>query len=333
MITKTRVLIALICLAIICTACGNSSKNHKIESQQDADSNSAVEEIKPETESTDTIEDEKEIEDSEEQTHKKVLGYSMDYDISRVPIRYTFYEYDDNGNKTKEINCEKIDGEIYSYDAYYYENTYSDEGYLEKTIKTNAQDEKVQDEYTYDKYGNVIHLANTNGFGETYYSAYYEYDSSGCITGFSTVNSDGELEEYPVKKTDTGAIVYFIDEDGQEKIYYKYDHVGNRSICRQSGDEADGVAFYMDEYGNQVKIVNPNGNVYHKREYDDEGNMLSVYYYAEGIPDSAKITINHYFDLDQYLSNSELYKEEADEILRSNTPDTSLSTDYFDEMN
>ena len=48
---------------------------------------------------------------------------------------------------------------------------------------------------------------------------------------------------------------------------------------------------------------------------DDEGNMLSVCYYSTEFPDNAEITINHYFELGQYLESPDLYEDEPYDIL------------------
>lgn len=334
MFTKVRIILVLAICMVIATACGSNGYNNKPSHENaSADTLNETKSIKSKTENEEESEEDLNTDETDGQiSENKILGYSMDYDLTRKPIRYRIYEYDDHGNMTKETYYNNADGTIFSTDYQYYDNTYDSDGNLVKTVAYVPNDENVKTEIEYDVNGNILHYAWTNSLGEVKNEYYCEYDSSGCITKYAALNMDGVIEEFIVRKTEEGADIYKTDEDGQEVLLLRFDHIGKKSIRRQAGSDDNDIVCYMDQYGNQVKVITPDGIHYYKREYDDEGNMLSSCYYSPDSPEDAQITINHYFDLEQYLKSSDLYEDEPYEILKNETPEETIPVDVFDEF-
>lgn len=124
---------------------------------------------------------------------------------------YVEYEYDADGNKTKEIN-RNADGSVSKYS----ENEYNANGYITKSIYRNA-DGSVKEYYEneYDTNGKCTKSIHRNADGSVKEYTEYEYDTDGEQTKEITRNADGSVKEYTNCETHSSGEYIHRDADGK----------------------------------------------------------------------------------------------------------------------
>lgn len=223
------------------------------------------------------------------------------------------YEYDENGNKVKEISYKK-DGMISSYYIYKYDDknnlieyiVYKGNGTLVSTIR-----------YTYDGNGNKKvkeHRTTGEALGGAGYSwENYEYDENGNLIHILEHNSERScVDEY--QYDEAGNVIRYIQraKDGSaiSDTYYKWvlqsDYLKNKDVYeKEISDLGNGEKPNIDLLqDNETKVFDEKTIEELAQKY--YGNLLSHYknYAAGGFNGSAQM-INLIYS--KYNLNVELY--------------------------
>lgn len=182
--------------------------------------------------------------------NNKTAAYNSDNELSAVTengatIRY---EYDDQGNITKQIR----------QDGSYQEIKYDDSG---NAVSVREYDGTVT-RNTYDKNGNILSLEKPDGSVIT-----YTYDEYGQVTSLTDGNGNKTKFVYDGLEKMT-----MTDANNNVSTYY-YDAMGN-------------LVNEVDPYGNEVKYIYSKagktlgvwktGDIYEQYLYDSNGNCTAI---------------------------------------------------------
>ncbi|MBQ9608754.1 MAG: hypothetical protein IJV15_04820 [Lachnospiraceae bacterium] len=246
-------------------------------------------------------------EDTTVKTLKKETVYHSDGSLQEIT------EYDKNGNEIK--NSYYNDSVWFEYNHIY---EFDQNGNKIKEIKYNP-DGSIQEITEYDFNGNKTKYIPYND-GSISYSEEYEYDPHGNLTKSVTYNSDGSLSYYYTYEYDNEKMVKSTQHntDGSILYYYTYEYDENDNEIKNTCFKADNSTSYMytytyeyDKNGNIIKKITsgPNGTIEEIMEYDADGNI--TYH---------KIDIsNHYikykYDDDGDIIEYTIYNIEDDLIL------------------
>lgn len=227
--------------------------------------------------------------------------------VQYSPSGRTEYEYDANGNKTKETLYTR-DGEMTQYLTYQY-NANGDVICLENHFSDGYESRGV---YEYDGNGNLIKLISYNNNSGT--MALYEYrvytlDANGYTKKVSIYDANDVLEGYQLCECDSRGNITkytYYNADGNYVGYSLYEYDGNDSITLFVEYDAEGKETYRNEYeyhaNGQAKswtTVTPWGM--YLDEFDENGNQISMISYSNGV-----ITDERHYE---YHANGVIAKE------------------------
>ncbi|MCD8148492.1 MAG: hypothetical protein LUE92_02790 [Clostridiales bacterium] len=231
------------------------------------------------------------------------------------------YEYDENGNLTKEIYTRNVgtDSESKTVTLYTYEEqvckTFVSPSYPESTELSVLYKAKTVDEngdslysyfYFYDENGNQIGAGDTNTLAYTY--DYYEYDEDGNIIRARTCSSSGSFYvnmtydengnriREDSRKSEDGEIVVYVENE--------YDSDGNllratTHAVDENYEKVDGtyVEYEYDEDGILSTCSSYNSddtlNYYTVYSYDADGNVSTITAY-DGDDNVTAVTTAYY---------------------------------------
>ena len=166
-------------------------------------------------------------------------------------------EYDENGNKTREVETG------YNTDKPKYIREYDSEG--NKTRETRLREDGTTDNiYDYEN-GNLKTKTYYKEDGKTLDRKYlYEYDSEGNKTRETRLREDGTTRYIADYENGNLKTTTYYDADGKSvvsKYLYEYDSEGNKT--KATGLRGDGTTDYIKDY--------ENGNLKTKTYYDADG--------------------------------------------------------------
>ena len=227
-----------------------------------------------------------------------------DYDDPEYPMVTKYINYDSEGNYSSESKywygpSGNMEGAINYYEDGTVRAVSEYDGFGNRihvtAYKTDGTPEKYT-EYDYDDTGTyLLRNAQYDSDGTLKYETVFgcEFDASGRVVKYGTINSDGSLEVQDE---------YMYDENGNVTVHYKYlwgtmqdweekeyDNAGNL-IKEMTFDPYYKNMETLREYndsGNPVKYTefssDGNASEWSDYEYDDSGNLLRILQYnADG---------------------------------------------------
>jgi hypothetical protein len=139
------------------------------------------------------------------------------------------YEYDDKGNRTREVSCDEF-GAVDSESRHEYDDKGNQTCWV---YYGNSGAVEYEYRYEYDDKGNEIRQVSYDKFGAVEYEARYEYDDKGNETREVSYDEFGAVQyEYRYQNTygDEGKLIKIIEwynGEKDHKVTYEYDDKGN----------------------------------------------------------------------------------------------------------